>query len=67
LDVAASDTVEAVKDKIQIKARLPPCQQLLVFAGKQLDDKLTLADYEIAPLSTLHLSLRLRGGKSNLF
>jgi hypothetical protein len=60
--VYAFTTVDQLKTLIDEKEEIPPDQQRLIHAGKQLEDGRTLQDYGILQVSTVHLLLRLRGG-----
>ena len=61
LEVTPNDTIEQVKSKIQDKEGISPCEQRIIFAGRQLEDGQTVASYKIRKEATIHLICRLRG------
>ncbi|CDQ66379.1 unnamed protein product [Oncorhynchus mykiss] len=61
-EVVSGETVTQFKAKVQNKEGVPADQQRLIHEGKQLDDRKKLEDYGVRNLSTIHLTLRLRGG-----
>ncbi|KAH7332863.1 hypothetical protein B0J17DRAFT_579820 [Rhizoctonia solani] len=63
----STDSVDDLKELIYYEDHIPPDQQRLLFVGKQLEDGRTLYDYRINPESTIHLVLRLKGGKPIIY
>ena len=62
--VTANTTVAQLKQQIQEKEGINPEEQRMIYSGKNLDDTKTMADYNLVADSTVHLVLRVRGGKS---
>uniref|UniRef100_A0A453JCN4 Ubiquitin-like domain-containing protein n=1 Tax=Aegilops tauschii subsp. strangulata TaxID=200361 RepID=A0A453JCN4_AEGTS len=57
--VEITDTIRSVKEKIEQVEHIDLASQRLIFAGRQLEDGFTLAEYKIQAESTFHLCLRL--------
>eukprot|EP00884_Botryococcus_braunii_P021143 jgi/Botrbrau1/7712/Bobra.0159s0145.1 len=62
IDIEPTDTIERIKERVEEKEGIPPVQQRLIFAGKQMNDDKTAREYNIEGGSVLHLVLALRGG-----
>merc|ERR1712072_433562 len=62
IDIEPEDDILHIKQKVEEIEGIPPEQQRLVFAGKQMTDALSAKEYSIEPGSTLHLVLAMRGG-----
>lgn len=65
VEVDPEESIESLKTKIQSQEGIPPNQQRILFGGKQLDSKKKISDYDIENESTMHMVLRLRGGRQN--
>ncbi|CAL9062950.1 unnamed protein product [Musa banksii] len=65
IDIEPTDTIDRIKERVEEKEGIPPVQQRLIYAGKQLADDKTAKEYNIEGGSVLHLVLALRGGCQN--
>ncbi len=62
LNIELADSIDKIKEQIQDKLGIPPDQQRLLYAGKQLMENMTIGNYNVQKEATLHLALRLFGG-----
>eukprot|EP01023_Acetabularia_acetabulum_P054414 TRINITY_DN613_c0_g1_i1.p3 TRINITY_DN613_c0_g1~~TRINITY_DN613_c0_g1_i1.p3 ORF type:complete len:153 (-),score=16.70 TRINITY_DN613_c0_g1_i1:237-695(-) len=63
IDIEPTDTIQRIKERVEEKEGIPPVQQRLIFAGKQMHDEKQAKEYNIEGGSVLHLVLALRGGR----
>ncbi|EJU06658.1 ubiquitin [Dacryopinax primogenitus] len=63
IDIDADDYISRIKEKVEEQSGVPPPQQRLIFAGRQMADDKTARELNITAGSTLHLVLALRGGR----
>ena len=66
LEVDPLETIKSLKQKIFDKEGVPVNEQRLNHVGKELQDDLTVADYNIQRESGLDMSLRVRGGSGSM-
>jgi ubiquitin-like protein Nedd8 len=63
IDIEPSDRISRIKERVEEKEGIPPAQQRLIYAGKQMADDKAASEYNLEGGSVLHLVLALRGGK----
>eukprot|EP01024_Parvocaulis_polyphysoides_P073446 TRINITY_DN9451_c0_g4_i4.p2 TRINITY_DN9451_c0_g4~~TRINITY_DN9451_c0_g4_i4.p2 ORF type:complete len:154 (-),score=11.45 TRINITY_DN9451_c0_g4_i4:462-923(-) len=63
IDIEPTDSIQRIKERVEEKEGIPPVQQRLIFAGKQMHDEKQAKEYNIEGGSVLHLVLALRGGR----
>jgi len=62
LDIDQDDKIHRIKEKVEEQSGVPPPQQRLIHAGRQIPDDKSAKECNITAGSVLHLVLALRGG-----
>ncbi|NXF53439.1 OASL2 protein, partial [Oceanites oceanicus] len=60
--VRPTDTIRQLKEQVHTRQGPPADQQRLTYGSSELEDRHTLAHYNVQPRSTIFMLLRLRGG-----
>ncbi|NXI79658.1 OASL2 protein, partial [Rhipidura dahli] len=60
--VLPTDTVRQLKEQIQARQGPSASEQRLTYGSRELEDHHTLAHYDVKPMTTIYMLLRLRGG-----